>query len=244
MTASTPLKSHIDHLVIAAASLAEGVHWCESVLGITPEPGGEHPLMGTHNRLFTLASPAFPSTYCEIIAINSGAACARPAGSKRWFDLDDKELQLQLANSGPKLVHFVASTANLQASSRALSLQGLNRGEAIHASRMTEQGLLAWQITVREDGQRLFYGALPTLIQWGAADISSTTAPAPHPAQNMPPSGVTLQSIQASHPRPDALRIAYNAVGLGGVEVVFGPPNLMATLHTPRGMVKLESQGI
>ena len=99
---------------------------------------------------------------------------------------------------------------------------------------MTPQGLLSWKITVREDGQRLFYGALPTLIQWGET----------HPTENMAPSGVTLQSLHASHPRPDALRAGYEAIGLAGVGLSQGPPNLIATLQTPRGLVTLESKGI
>ena len=71
MTTAPPLASRIDHLVVATASLAEGVQWCEKTLGITPGPGGEHPLMGTHNRLISVASPAFPLAYLEIIAIHS-----------------------------------------------------------------------------------------------------------------------------------------------------------------------------
>ena len=53
-----------------AASLAEGVAWCEATLGVTPGPGGEHPLMGTHNRLLRIATADFPHAYLEIIAIN------------------------------------------------------------------------------------------------------------------------------------------------------------------------------
>ena len=45
------MKSQIDHLVIAAHSLQQGVEWCESVLGVTPAAGGEHEKYGTHNRL-------------------------------------------------------------------------------------------------------------------------------------------------------------------------------------------------
>lgn len=232
--ATSPPACQVDHLVVLAASLDQGVQWCEGLLGITPGPGGEHALMGTHNRLFTLASPAFPAAYLEIIAIHSGAPCARPAGAKRWFDMDDRELQRQLETSGPQLAHFVASTARAAAGVRALARLGLDRGEVLAASRMTEQGLLRWKITVREDGQRLFYGALPSLIEWGEV----------HPTQAMTPSGVTLQSLQARHPRPDALRAAYQAIGLADVAVSPGPPNLMATLQTPRGLLTLESKGI
>ena len=234
MPTAPPLASHIDHLVIAAASLTDGVQWCEKTLGITPGPGGEHPLMGTHNRLFSIASPAFPLAYFEIIAIHSGATSARSAWARRWFDLDDPELQAHLSKSGPRLVHFVASTAHADAGVRALARLGLDRGEVLPASRPTSQGLLSWKITVRPDGQRLFYGALPTLIEWGAV----------HPAQGMPASSVVLQSLAARHPRADALRAAYEAIGLADVEVTPGSPNLTTTLQTPLGLVTLESKGV
>ena len=234
MTTAPPPASHIDHLVVAAASLAEGVQWCEKTLGITPGPGGEHPLMGTHNRLCLIASPTFALLYLEIIAIHSGAAYARTAGARRWFDLDDPELQAHLTKSGPRLVHFVARTARADTAVRALAKLGLDRGEVLAASRPSTQGLLKWKITVRQDGQRLFYGALPTLIEWGAV----------HPAHGMPASGVVLQSLSAHHPRADALRAAHESIGLADVEVSPGSPNLTATLQTPLGLVTLASGGI
>ena len=158
-----PLTAQLDHLVVAAATLADGVRWCEKVLGVTPGPGGEHPLMGTHNRLLSIASPAFPLAYLEVIAIHAGAPCARSGALKRWFDLDDRELHAQLVSHGPQLIHFVARTAQATASVRALSAMGLDRGRLLQASRETGAGLLQWKIAVRDDGQRLFYGALPTI---------------------------------------------------------------------------------
>jgi hypothetical protein len=64
------MKTQIDHLVVMTSSLNEGVQWCEDTLGITPGPGGEHTLYGTHNRLFKVASPANPMAYVEFIAID------------------------------------------------------------------------------------------------------------------------------------------------------------------------------
>ena len=234
MTTAPPLASRIDHLVVAAASLGEGVQWCEKTLGITPGPGGAHPLMGTHNRLLSITSPTFPLAYLEIIAIQSGAPCARSTLARRWFDLDDPELQAHLTKSGPRLIHFVASTARADAGVSALARLGLDRGEVLPASRPTTQGLLSWKITVRRDGQRLFYGALPTLIEWGPV----------HPAQSMPASGVVLQALGACHPRAAALRAGLDAIGLTDVEVTSGSPNLTARLQTPFGLVTLESGGI
>jgi hypothetical protein len=227
------VTAHIDHLVVAASTLDEGVAWCEKTLGISPGQGGEHPLMGTHNRLFKIASASYPSAYFEIIAIDKGAACARQQGERRWFDLENEGLQRQLKQSGPQLVHFVASTPHAAPAVQALAALGIDRGELLAATRRTPQGLLSWQITVRADGQRLMNGTLPTLIEWG--DV--------HPTDNMPTSCIALQSLTASQPDIQVLQVAYTAIGLQGVTISQGPANLIATFQTPRGRVTLESRG-
>ena len=228
------MTAQVDHLVIAASTLADGVAWCESTLGITPGPGGEHPLMGTHNRLFSIATAQYPNAYLEIIAINKEAACTRKQCDKRWFDLDNETLQRSLKQNGPHLIHFVASTPHALPAIEALASLGIDRGELLAASRMTPQGTLSWKITVRGDGQRLMHGTLPTLIEWG--DV--------HPTHHMSTSGVTLQSLTASLPDAVQLRAAYAAIHLQGVAVVEGQPRLIATLHTPRGLVTLDSRGL
>ena len=70
--------AQVDHLVIAAQSLDQGVQWCEATLGVTPRAGGEHPLMGTHNRLLRLSTPGYPRAYLEIIAIDPACEAAGP----------------------------------------------------------------------------------------------------------------------------------------------------------------------
>ena len=236
------ITAQVDHLIVVAASLDQGIHWCEATLGITPGPGGEHPLMGTHNRLFSVASTAFPRAYFEIIAIQPGVTPARPPGKHRWFDMDDPLLQSRVAKEGPQLIHFVASVPGVVSAVKVLANQGLDRGAVVPASRQTAGGLLSWRITVRDDGQRLFYGTLPTLIQWGEA--GEDPARATHPLDAMPDSGVTLQALQVRHPRPEQLQAAHAAIGLTGVGVSRGTPDLIATLNTPRGRVQLESRGV
>jgi hypothetical protein len=235
------MKTHIDHLVVMAHTLAQGVQWCEATLGITPAPGGEHAQYGTHNRLFKIATPAHPLAYLEIIAINPAAKKPTHAEAKRWFDLDDAALQAAVALE-PRLIHFVANTDELQAARSALKAQGIERGPAVHASRHSRRGLLQWQITVREDGQRLFNGALPSLIQWGQA--GDTEPLRLHPRNSLPRSGVSLQSLAVTHPSADKLQAAYEALGLAGVALATGPADLVATLKTPKGTVLLHSHGV
>ena len=221
----------VDHLVVLAPSLAEGVAWCEATLGVVPGPGGEHPLMGTHNRLIPVNTAAFPRAYLEIIAINREAVPQRAAGAKRWFDLDDETLQARLRTQGPQLAHWVAEVPDLPQALATLAAQGIDRGRVVAASRPTPQGLLRWQISVRDDGQRLFDGCLPTLIQWGDT----------HPTQAMANQGVALESLALAHPQAGALRQALDAVGLGDIPVHTGPARLQARLSTPRGPVDLIS---
>lgn len=221
--------ARIDHLVVAAETLDEGVQWCEATLGVTPRAGGEHPLMGTHNRLLPISSANYPRAYFEIIAINPQA---KAPGRPRWFDLDDPELR-QAVHQQPRLVHFVARTDDAPSALKALHRLGIDRGQLVHAERPTPEGLLRWQMSVRDDGQRLFYGALPTLLQWGSA----------HPADAMPQAGLVLQSLHAVHPRLADLQAAHHAIGLEGVTLEQGPPNLIATLATPKGIVSIESAG-
>ncbi len=210
----------VDHLVVAAASLAEGVAWCEATLGVTPAPGGRHALMGTHNRLVKIADEAFPEAYLEILAIDPDAPAP---GRARWFGLDAIDLA-----GGPRLVHVVARSTMLDMHRWGLVNVGLNPGNPLRASRETARGLLSWEILVRDDGRLECGGALPTLIQWSGR----------HPAADLPDSGVTLQRL-ALNGVPDRAR---DVLRLRGVTVsAAAGPAVQAVLRTPKGDVTLES---
>lgn len=217
-------ETTVDHLVVAAATLAQGVAWCEATLGITPGPGGQHPLMGTHNRLFKVAGAAFPEAYFEIIAIDPDAP---PPGRARWFGLDDATLQARIVQA-PRLVHVVARCHDLALQWQALVDAGCAPGAVLSAGRDTPQGRLQWQITVRDDGALACGGALPTLIQWQGV----------HPTAAMPASGVTLRAL-ALRGLPDATRAALQLRAVQYLPLPGGA--LRATLDTPLGAVTLES---
>lgn len=224
MTSPIPSPA-LDHLIVMADTLDAGVAWCEATLGVTPGPGGRHPLFGTHNRVLSLATPAFPLAYLEIIAIDPEADAP---GRTRWFDLDDAALREAVRTQGPRLTHWVARVPDLARAVGDWAGRGIDRGEVLAASRMTPEGLLQWQIAVRPDGQRLMDGCLPTLIQWG--DV--------HPAAAMPDSGLALEGLTLRHPQAAALRGALVQAGLHGVAVEqAATPRLRATLQTPRGRV-------
>jgi hypothetical protein len=155
--------------------------------------------------------------------------------------MDSAALQAAVATE-PRLVHFVAQTDDLQAIRHALKAHEIDPGPAVHASRHSRKGVLQWQITVRPDGQRLFNGALPSLIQWGKPEAAEPLRL--HPRNSLPRSGVTLQSLAVSHPTATKLQAAYAAMGLEGVAIETGPAHLRATLQTPKGLVTLDSLGV
>ena len=234
------LKTQIDHLVIVAKTLEIGVQWCEATLGVTPGLGGDHAQFGTHNRLFKIASPTHPLAYFEIIAIDANVAWPSDPPVKRWFGMDDEALRAAV-DQLPRLVNFVVSTSDIHKTRSALKPLDIDPGAAVLTERHSRKGLLHWQITVREDGQRLFNGALPSLIQWG-----KPTAVEPlrlHPRNSLPRSRVTLRNIAVTHPNADKLQAAYAAIGLTGIAVETGPADLTATLQTPKGLITLHSEG-
>jgi hypothetical protein len=212
----------LDHLVVAARTLDEGAAWCEATLGIVPGPGGRHALMGTHNRLFSIASARFPRAYFEIIAIDPDAP---PPARSRWFDLDAPVLREALAR-GPQLIHWVARGHDIGALCGRWRRVGIERGELLEAQRETTLGLLRWRISVRGDGARLFDGALPTLIEWESA----------HPADAMQTSGVVLERLVVG-----GVPAAAWPPGTAGTESVDAGPPLVATLASPRGRVVLQA---
>ena len=210
----------VDHLVVAAASLDAGVAWCERTLGVTPAPGGRHPLFGTHNRLLAIGSTAYPQAYLELIAIDPEA---RPPRRPRWFGLDEADL-----SGGPRLIHWVGRSPMLDMHRWGLIQVGEAPGDPVAASRETPSGLLQWQILVPADGRLRHGGALPTLIQWQGV----------HPADSLPASGVTLQGLTINHVPPRAREV----LRLRGVAAVDDDgPALRAQLATPRGEIMLTS---
>lgn len=231
------LFSTLDHLVVMARTLDEGVRWVEALLGVTPGPGGSHPLMGTHNRLINISGFNFPDCYLEIIAIDPTATPQRAPGLKRWFDMDDEFLRAQVARYGPQLIAYVVRSPDIQVTAQALAAKDIACGQLIGASRQTEKTLLRWRISLRDDGQRLMDGALPNLIQWGLRG----EVDAAHPTDELPGTGVQLQELQLIHPETEPLEEACQAIGLRCVQVKSGPPGICAVLQTPRGLIRLSS---
>ncbi len=215
----------IDHLVVACPTLEVGRAWCEAMFGVAAQPGGRHPLMGTHNLLLALASPRHPRAYLELIAIDPEAqAPAQP----RWFDLDAPALQAAI-RAEPRLVHWVARCNDIEAIAGALGRDGDDPGPIVAVERMTPRGLLRWRMTVPIDGHRPCVGAMPLWIQWSSG----------HPTDVLPASGVAIESLQVGGLAPALAGHVRQVAACTATDSA-----LRAFLIGPRGPVVLTASGL
>lgn len=211
----------IDHITVTAPSLTAGADFVRQILGVSPQPGGEHPRMGTHNLLLRLGD----SLFLEVIAVDPHApAPDRP----RWFDLDRLT-----ADALPELSTWVVRTDDIHAAS-AICSESLGAIEPISRSRLN------WLITIPADGSIPLEGVAPALIQW-QTDI--------HPAATMPDYGLSLVKLDIFHPDLSRLTRLLSSIGVTGPITVSAPPvgrtpHLLATISTPHGLRLLSSQAV
>ena len=207
------MRCELDHLVVAAPTLASGAGWVERVLGVAPGAGGQHPRMGTHNRLLKLGEAAF----LEVIAPDPAAP--RPDRA-RWFGLDE-----MAASCEPRLAAWVARTDDLRGFSDAvLAVPG-------PVETMT-RGTREWLITIPADGLPPWGGVLPMLIEW-----RSPRAPA---GAGLPESGCALAALGLRHPEPASVDAWLRRAGFADrVTVEAGEPGLWADIATPAGTLRL-----
>ena len=209
------MRCELDHLVVACRDLDQGAAWLADRLGVEPQAGGKHPLMGTHNRLLRIGV----GCYLELIAIDPDA----PAPSRpRWFSLDAPEMQARLAE-GPLLVTWAVRTDKI--------VEAVTRVPELGQVHAATRGGLSWRITIPEDGSLQFGGLLPTVIQWDGDA---------HPAAALEQCGCELQELTLMHPMSAGLVPMFRALRIAGpVDLKAGPKELAAVLQSPKGLVKI-----
>ena len=201
-------RSRIDHLIITAASLADGVGYVRRELGVEMQPGGEHVRMGTHNCLLKLGE----KLYLEVIAANP--AVPRPDRA-RWFQLDDAD-----SIHVPRLATWVARTDDIRAAASASPVP-LGKVESMR------RGKFEWLMTVPDDGRLPLRGLAPTLIQWPSEA---------HPADTLKDLGCSLIRLEGFHPQAEKVTRMLGSIGFEGeFPVSSGAPRLVAHIQTPAG---------
>ncbi|MFT5220818.1 MAG: hypothetical protein ACI9LO_001668 [Planctomycetota bacterium] len=211
--------NRIDHIVIAAHTLAQGVDFVRDRLGVDIPAGGFHQTMGTHNHLMQLGN----QSYLEVIAIDPAAVAPR---HPRWFGLDDALMRAALEQQ-PRLITWVMNTTDLA----QLAAQ---TGFDIGLPTMLARNNLRWEFALPDDGRLLANGLLPYCIQWHSA----------HPAHSMADPGCSLVKLSIYHNRIDWIRARLDSMNaLDLVELIEiddnQKPRLSATIATPKGRVIL-----
>lgn len=206
-------RCFIDHLVVTAPTLEAGAAYVGEALGVSPQAGGQHPSMGTHNLLVRLGD----SMYLEVIAPDPSApAPTRP----RWFALDALG-----PDAAPSLAAWVARTADIHSTVAGCS-ESLGEIE-----RMT-RGTLAWLITIAADGSPLLHGIAPALIEWETDT---------HPAAKLRDQGLSLARLELFHPESARVDRLLESLGLEGPVSILpsagnSRPRLAAHINTPMGV--------
>lgn len=202
----------LDHLVIAAASLAEGSAWVQARLGVPPGGGGVHAAMGTHNALWRLGD-----SYLEVIAVDpEGARPDRP----RWFGFDDPAVQARIAK-GPCLLTWAVATDDLAALAPPVP-----HGAPEDFARDD----LRWQVRLPEGAGLPLDGAWPLTIMWTQGL---------HPARRLPDQGLRLLRLEIRGAQAEAAQRALGPVD-GPVHFAAGggPVRLSASIRTADGMAE------
>lgn len=210
------MSTRLDHLIVTAPTLAEGVAAVEASLGVAMNAGGQHVLMGTHNAVLRLG----PQEYLEVIAVDpAGTAPTRP----RWFGLSHP-----VHKSG--LAHWALAARDIDA-------WAANLGFAAEEVIPMQRGDFAWRISVPTDGHLPEGGVVPSLIQWDTGG---------HPAERLPDAGCRLLALVLQHPEPARVAARLESVDFEDSRLRIQhheQPGLKALIGTPVGERWLFGEG-
>lgn len=206
---------NIDHFMYAGPDLDALSRGFAALTGIASEPGGQHPQIGTHNRLIGSKGPM----YLELIAPDPSSAARS--------DLRAGIAQLPR----PCLHRFImdATGGDLDRIVRAYAKVGITAPvQDMH--RITPDGTtLRWRLLVPDDNR---YGLFaPFFIDW---------LNTPHPSTRLAP-GFEPLAIEAGHPASQELRALWQDLAVPIELHSADAPYLRLALQTPRGRVALTS---
>lgn len=211
------MQNKIDHFAIGAATLEQGQDALAALLGVTVPKGGKHDAMSTHNCVMQSGNESF----LEILAIDPEA----PAPERtRWFSLDEDATQKKLAER-PRALCWVVGTDDLDA---VVAASPVDLGEVVLFTR----GDRSWRLTIPRDGHLPEQGVLPAFIEW---------SPGPHPSTGQQDLGVTLNSVELSHPDPEYLRGVLETLGVAHLaQVSEGQRSVAFELDSPKGKIRID----
>ena len=214
--------NQIDHLVIAAETLEQGVIWAKQTFAVDVPAGGFHKTMATHNHLMQLGN----DIYLEIVAINPDAT---PPSQPRWFALDSMTMRESLKH-GPRLITWMINTTDLN----SLVNQAIfDYGQITEL----ERNNLRWKVALSDDGRLIADGMVPHAIEWQTS---------PHPSRGMADPGCRLKNLTIYHNRMQWLQEKLQSIAVDHLVTVKSidddqSPYLSASIQCPNGEVTITS---
>ena len=204
-----------DHFVVGIDDLETGATAFSQATGVGPEPGGEHPHLGTHNALVSLGE----ASYLEILAPRPGA--------------DVSPLFAAVAGKTSLTpVMWAVATDDIETAANRLRDAGFDAPIPEPGSRTTRSGeAIRWNMFMLGKGGPV---AAPFVIEW---DPDTR-----HPATTTP-TGCTLETFTVTTPDARRLRTLLSLLEID-VEVSEGPFSIVIDLRTPGGFMRLGGGGI
>lgn len=201
----------LDHLAVSCTRLNDGAAHVENLLGVPLASGGEHPDMGTHNRLLSLG----PEVYFEIIAIDPDA---KGPDRPRWFNIDNFD-------GPPRLTNWIMQTPDMNA-----ALAALPSGFGTPIS--LQRGDLRWKMAIPDSGILPWGGWAPAIIEWEVGC---------HPAPRLPDENVRLETLRLIHPDAETIAVTLGPLMPRDTALfeVGCTPALIANFRTPDGPATL-----
>lgn len=205
----------IDHFMYAGTDLDALSRDFTALTGIASEAGGQHPQIGTHNRLIGGDGPM----YLELIAPDPTSAARSPmrAGIA------------QLPRPGLHRFILDAAGANFDDLVRAYAKVGIS-AEVLDMHRITPTGdTLRWRLLVPDDNRFGLFA--PFFIDW---------LNTPHPSTRLAPR-FEMRGVEAGYPASDELLALWQDLAVPIQLHLADAPYLRLMLQTPRGLVALTS---
>jgi hypothetical protein len=211
----------LDHILLGAPDLQQGIDFVASQTGVRAAFGGVHPGRGTQNALLSLGE----RHYLEIIAPDPKQERTNVTPMFRT------DLIAHLKSfASPRLVGWAAHPCSLSAYAQKLRAANVTFQGPTPGSRKRPDGrLLQWQTLNLDNDEG---SLLPFFIEW--------SADSPHPASDAP-SGCQLPSFELASPDLDGLREKIAPFDLDVTIAKGDTPQIRGVLRGPKGELKLTS---
>lgn len=210
-----PAVRIVDHLLVGAAELYQGIEWINDRTGVTACLGGVHPGRGTCNALLSLGE----KQYLEIIVPD-------PEQESNHFTTALRSLKQ------PTLITWAAATDSIKDVETMARDAGFHPESPRDGSRARPDGkLLQWKsISINGAFGSRFVEPIPFFIQWLPGSS--------HPSQDSP-AGCRLESLEFEDPDSSPLTAELRWLGIEATVTQRPERRLRATLTTPLGKLSL-----